>query len=159
MNAWNYFVLNLGRILAKTGWRVAFFFTWSRCSLLLYLAGILVLSYVYSKQPIFGLTQEWFRELSFYRLECVESTTSYTFPVQTGGIFYFPWHRHQIEGTNGFRCLIRKTQRHTISNVESQVFNLIITPSPSGIRTPVGGVVSGRANHYTTAPLYGGNSS
>ena len=29
----------------------------------------LVLSYVYSKQPIFGLTQEWFRELSFSRLE------------------------------------------------------------------------------------------
>ena len=29
-----------------------------------------VLSYVYSKQPIFGLTQEWFRELSFSRLEC-----------------------------------------------------------------------------------------
>ena len=26
--------------------------------------------YVYSKQPIFGLTQEWFRELSFSRLEC-----------------------------------------------------------------------------------------
>ena len=31
---------------------------------------------------------------------------SYTFP-QTGGIFYFPWQRHQIEGTNGFYCLIR----------------------------------------------------
>ena len=30
----------------------------------------LVLSYVYSKQPILGLTQEWFRELSFSRLEC-----------------------------------------------------------------------------------------
>ena len=29
-----------------------------------------VLSYVYSKQPIFGLTQEWLRELSFSRLEC-----------------------------------------------------------------------------------------
>ena len=29
-------------------------------------------------------------------------TTSYTFPVQTGGIFYFPWHRHQIKGTEGF---------------------------------------------------------
>ena len=30
----------------------------------------LVLSYVYSKQPIFVLTQEWFiRELSFCRLE------------------------------------------------------------------------------------------
>ena len=27
----------------------------------------------------------------------------------TGGIFYFPWHRHQIEGTNGFYCLVRKT--------------------------------------------------
>ena len=29
----------------------------------------------------------------------------YTFPVQTDGVFYFPWHRHQIEGTNGFWCL------------------------------------------------------
>ena len=29
-----------------------------------------VLSNVYSKQPIFGLTQEWFRELSFSRLQC-----------------------------------------------------------------------------------------
>ena len=31
-----------------------------------------------------------------------ESTTSYTFPMQTGGIIYFPWHSHQIEGTDGF---------------------------------------------------------
>ena len=31
----------------------------------------------------------------------MESTTSYTFSVQTGGIFYFPWHRYQIEGTDG----------------------------------------------------------
>ena len=31
---------------------------------------LLVLSYVHSKQPILGLTQEWFRELSFSRLEC-----------------------------------------------------------------------------------------
>ena len=30
-------------------------------------------------------------------LRVVESTTSYTFPVQTGGIFYFPWHRHRRE--------------------------------------------------------------
>ena len=29
-----------------------------------------LVSYVYSKQPILGLTQEWFRELSFSRLEC-----------------------------------------------------------------------------------------
>ena len=38
--------------------------------LLMPLVVILVLSYVYSKQPIFGLTQEWLRELSFSRLEC-----------------------------------------------------------------------------------------
>ena len=31
---------------------------------------LLVLSYVYSKQAIFGLTREWLRELSFSRLEC-----------------------------------------------------------------------------------------
>ena len=24
-------------------------------------------------------------------------------------IFYFPWHRHQTEGTIGFQCLFRKT--------------------------------------------------
>ena len=31
---------------------------------------VVMLSYVYSKQLIFGLTQEWFRELSFSRLDC-----------------------------------------------------------------------------------------
>ena len=25
------------------------------------------------------------------------------------GIFYFPWHRHQIEGTTGFPCFFRMT--------------------------------------------------
>ena len=41
------------------------------------------------------------------------------------GIFYFPCPGpgiDTIEGTNGFYCLIRKTERFTISNVESQVF-------------------------------------
>ena len=28
-----------------------------------------LVSYLYYKQPIFGLTQEWFRELPFYRQE------------------------------------------------------------------------------------------
>ena len=32
--------------------------------------GFLVLSHVHSKQPSFGLAQEWLRELSFSRLEC-----------------------------------------------------------------------------------------
>ena len=40
------------------------YFFLSSCTL-----NILVLSYVYSKQSILGLTQEWFRELSFSRLE------------------------------------------------------------------------------------------
>ena len=79
-----------------------------------------VLSYVYSKQPIFGLTQEWLRELSFSRLECGVHDRLHSYPLC--GIFYFPWQRHQIEGTNGFYCLIRKTKRYTISNVASQVF-------------------------------------
>ena len=51
----------------------------------------------------------------------MESTTGYTF-YPLCGTFCFPWHRHQIEGTNGFYCLIRKTERFTIPNVESQVF-------------------------------------
>ena len=61
-----------------------------------------------------------FRELSFFRLECGVHDRLHIYPLC--GIFYFPWHRHQIEGTNGFYCLIRKTERFTISNVESQVF-------------------------------------
>ena len=61
-----------------------------------------------------------FRELSFSRLECGVHDKLHIYPLC--GIFYFPWHRQQIEGTNGFYCLIRKTERFTISNVESQVF-------------------------------------
>ena len=33
-------------------------------------------------------------------------------------------------------------------------FNLIMGLVRSGDRTPTGGVTSGRANHYTTAPLF-----
>ena len=50
------------------------------------------------------------------------------------GIFYFPWHRHPIEGINGVYSLIRKTQRYTICNVESQVFTPNNAPGP-GIET------------------------
>ena len=56
-----------------------------------------------------------FRELSFSRLECGVHDRLHIYPLC--GVFYFPWHRHQIEGTNGFYCLIRKTERFTISNV------------------------------------------
>ena len=67
----------------------------------------LVLSYiyiyiyinVYSKQPIFGLTPEWFRELSFSRLEC-RVMTGYTFTPVCDHLL--PLARHQIEETNDF---------------------------------------------------------
>ena len=39
----------------------------------------------------------------------MESPKSCTFPVQTGGIVYFPWHIYQIEGTDGFSV---SSERH-----------------------------------------------
>ena len=63
---------------------------------------------MYSKQRILGLTQEWFRELSFSRLECGVHDRLHIYRLCR--IFSFPWHRHQIEGTNGLPCLIQKTQ-------------------------------------------------
>ena len=53
-----------------------------------------------------------FRELSFSRLECGVHDRLHIYPMC--GIFYFPWHRHLIEGTNGCYCLIRKTEIFTI---------------------------------------------
>ena len=74
-------------------------------------------------------------------------------PVSLCGIFYFPWHRHQIEGTNGFYCLIRKTERFTISNVESQVFTPRIILAEPGTRTRAAGVQSVRPTTGLIAPL------
>ena len=48
-----------------------------------------------------------FSELSFSRIS--ESTTGYTF-TPCMGLSYFPWFKHQIEGTTGFQCLFQKTQ-------------------------------------------------
>ena len=62
----------------------------------------------------------------------MESTTSYTFPLQTGGIFYFPWHRHNTKqnGSTAF-SVSSETHRDTqISNVESQLF----TPNRANAR-------------------------
>ena len=114
---------------------------------------------MYYKQPIPGLTQEWFRELSFSRLECGVPDRLHIYPLCE--IFYFPWHIHRIEGTDGIQCLIRKAQPdrqcgvnelaqiskwhsillattsykgYMVSNVESQVFILIYVWSKD--RTP-----------------------
>ena len=83
----------------------------------------------------------------------MESTTSYTFPVQAGGIFYFPWHRHQIEGTDGF-CFSVSSERHRDKQslmLRARFLHLIMTHAWSGNRTRVGGVTIEHANHYTTA--------
>ena len=77
----------------------------------------------------------FFRELSFSRLECGVHDRLHIYPLC--GVFYFPWHSHQIEGTNGFYCLIRKTERFTICNVESQVFTPNISRLPSRERVRV----------------------
>ena len=55
---------------------------------------------MYSKHLILWLTHEWLREMSVSRLECGIHDKLDIYPVH--GTFYFPWHRHQIEGTNGF---------------------------------------------------------
>ena len=38
----------------------------------------------------------------------MESTTSFTFPVQNLLLPLSGWHRHQVEGTDCFYCLLRK---------------------------------------------------
>ena len=57
----------------------------------------------YSKPTIRGLTQDWLRESSFTRLECGVHDSLHIYPLC--GIFYFPCHIHQTEGTIGFWSL------------------------------------------------------
>ena len=89
------------------------------------------------------------RELSFSRLEYGVHDRLHIYPLC--GVFYFPWHRHQIEGTNGFYCLILKTERFTISNVESQVFTPNNSRLPRGLNA--GGPRAGRVQ--TECPTTG----
>ena len=94
----------------------------SRCwSMVVSLACLLVL--ILQTAHLWANTGVVFRELSFSRLECGVHDRLHIYPLC--GIFYFPWHRHQIEGTNGFYCLIRKTEIFTISNVESQALDQV----------------------------------
>ena len=51
-----------------------------------------------NEKQLTGLTQTWFRELSFSRLECGVHDRLHICPLF--GIFYFTWHRQQIEGTS-----------------------------------------------------------
>ena len=68
-----------------------------------------------------------FRELSFSMLECgVHDRLDHLHIYPLCGIFYFPWHRHQIEGTNGVYCLIRKTRDSQSLMQRARFLHLII---------------------------------
>ena len=58
----------------------------------------LVLVSILQTAHLWANTGVVFRELSFSRLECGVHDRLHIYPLC--GIFYFPWHRHQIEGTN-----------------------------------------------------------
>ena len=47
-------------------------------------------------RPIFGMTQEWFRELSFSRLQCGVHDMLHIYTMC--GIFYFPCHYDMCTG-------------------------------------------------------------
>ena len=112
--------------------------------------GMMFLVSILQTAHLWANTGVVFRELSFSRLECGVHDRLHIYPLC--GVFYFPWHRHQIEGTNGFYCLIRKTERFTISNVESQVFTPNNSRLPRGLNA--GGPRPKRVSyHWTTAPL------
>ena len=58
--------------------------------------GFLPHATLYSKQPIFGLTQEWFRELYCGVHDKLHISSADRWDL------LLHWHRHQIEWTNGF---------------------------------------------------------
>ena len=55
------------------------------------------------------------------------------FSISLCVIFYFPWHRHQVEGTNGFYCLFRKTQAKwgKQSCPSFKIAEVVLNPVPS----------------------------
>ena len=53
---------------------------------------------VYSKQPILELTQSSGSE--FKARMCSPQQVTHLPPPPQCVIFYFPWHKHQLEGTN-----------------------------------------------------------
>ena len=61
-------------------------------------------------------------------------------------IFYFPWHRHQIEGTNGFYCLIRKTLASRVNGQSSEAKSFYRSGNRT-IESPVTGRRSNLLDH------------
>ena len=75
---------------------------------------------------------------------------SYTFQCGLVGYFYFPWHRHQIEGTDGFYCLVRKTLASGVNGIAKVPKRKVFTEvglEPSNVRSPVESLT-----HLATAP-------
>ena len=74
--------------------------------------------------------------------------------MRTSGIFYFPWHRHQIEGTNGFYCLIRKTLASGVNGIAKVPNRKVFTEvglEPSNVRSPVDALTHSAIAHGTTS--------
>ena len=71
-------------------------------------------------------------------------STSYTFPVQTGGIFYFPWHRHQIERPTAFSVSSERHRDKQSLMLRARFLHLIMSHAWAGNRTRVGGVTGER---------------
>ena len=90
-----------------------------------------VLSYVYSKQPIFGLTQKWFRELSFSRLECGLHDRLYIYP--RCGIFYFPL-AYAPDRSEQWICVSSERHRQCGVNKRAQVSKRRSTEQPRPTR-------------------------
>ena len=113
----------------------------------------LVLSYVHSKQPVLGLTQEWFRELSFSKLECgVHDKGTLCLPTVWDLLLPLTYTPDR-EGTNG------SSERHRDKQslmLRARFLHLIMKHAWSGNRTPTGRVTSGHANHYTTTLMITG---
>ena len=75
---------------------------------------------------------------------------SYTFQCGLVGSFTSSWHRHQIEGTNGFYCLIRKTLASGVNGIAKVPKRKVFTEvglEPSNVRSPVDSLT-----HSATAP-------
>ena len=88
-------------------------------------------SYLHTKQPILGLTQEWFRESSFSRLESGVHDRLHIYRLC--GDILLHLHRQPIEGTDAY-------------NVSSEIHG------QCGVNTLVVQVSKRRSYHRATAP-------
>ncbi len=104
----------------------------------------------YSKQSIFGLTQERFRELSFSRLQCEIPDRLHIYP-QCG--ITSPGIDTRQKGPTAF-CISSERHRNTkLLMLRASFVTPNIKHAMSGDRTQITDMPSGRTNHHIMAPL------